>query len=160
MDSAVCREPPPPRQLISLREEEFALPQHKFNTSAVLTSLRGRFGQISLHDHHFLPVLKILTPHPPNSDFSRLGSETPPEASWSSFCLPSGGSAERLRSGQVRFLPHSRALLGLTRLAPGNPGTESLRLDQLPILAAWNCPWGDRAAARDGAGDAAEIQGA
>lgn len=111
MDSAVCREPPPPRQLISL-QEEFALPQHKFNTSAVLTSLRGRLGQVSLHDHHFLPVLKILTLHPPNSDFSRLDNEKPPEASWSSFLPPLWGLCCK---ASIRSGPVSSSLTSLAR---------------------------------------------
>lgn len=76
-------------------------------------------------------------------------------------CLPSAGSAEKLRSSQVWLLPHSRAWLGATRLAPGNTGAASLRLDpKMPVPAAWNCPWGDRPAGRDGAGAAAEVQGA
>lgn len=69
---------------------DFALPQPKFNTSAMLTSLLGRFGQISLHDHHLLPVLNIRNslPTPRNLDRSGLDGEKLPEASWSSV-LPS-----------------------------------------------------------------------
>lgn len=98
-----------------------ALAQHKFNTSATLTSLRVHIG---LHDHHLLPVPTIPM-SPASSDSSGPNSEKPPRPP---PCLPSGGCAERLRSGRVGVLPHSGAWLGPARLEPVNPGTVSLRL--------------------------------
>ena len=121
-DSTLNQEPPPVRPIdFPSGGRNLTVPQHKFNTSATLTSLLVHIG---LHDHHLLPV----PISPASSDFSGPNSEKPPWPRRPPSCLPSGGSAERFRSGRVGFLPHSRAWLGAARLEPGNPGRASLRL--------------------------------